>query len=155
MSFETIEENRSHWAQEMVLLEILIGLRVHANKTIFSCWCFLSSVRLIVQKKRNGSGWFSEKLGSGTRRRRNAWGRGCPVTRVRPRGRHFVGPVGLVWTCVDLWDLGDTSDIRRLRLSVGKRQPLLLFWRRKEKKTAIWRSLPTRYCLCTAVAVVE
>ena len=95
MSFETIEENRRDWGQEMVLLEILIGLRVHANKTIFLWWCFLSSVGLMVQKKRNGSGWFSEKLGSGTRRRRNAWGRRCPVTRVRPRGRHFVGPVGL------------------------------------------------------------
>ena len=34
-----------------------------------------------------------EKLGSSTRQR-NAWGRGCPVTRVRPRGRRCAAPRG-------------------------------------------------------------
>ena len=34
-----------------------------------------------------------EKLGRSTRQR-NAWGRGCPVTRVRPRGRRCAAPRG-------------------------------------------------------------
>ena len=63
MSFETIEENRRDWGQEMVLLEILIGLRVQI-KQYFHGGVFSHLWGLWYKRKETEVGGFRKSLGA-------------------------------------------------------------------------------------------